>query len=102
MAATRFKYTCAQSDTRQHKRKKSKKPDLKPRDRVAMDVFSCSGWLNITLYEGTDTASVSYKHGEEHVHYFSINMPERVKELVNENPGLTPTQVRAINQKEYF
>jgi hypothetical protein len=85
-------YHCAQSTERQHGPSKTA-PPTKKRDKIQMDTFKCHGWLHITLSELDNIAYVKIDHGDGHVPYVPIDIPEDVKELITNNPKWTPTQV---------
>lgn len=90
--SARYMYHCAQVETRQQKSKKGT-TEGKPRDKDHMDRFECDGWLHITVFDDSNIALVKYKHKEDHIHYWSIEVPLDVKEYVENNPDLNPTQV---------
>ncbi|KAG6848311.1 hypothetical protein H0H93_001313, partial [Arthromyces matolae] len=94
--STRFMYHCAQTETRQHKPKKSEKDGVKHRDKLMLDTFDRSGWMHITVIEDEEMAHVRLKHMDKHIHYCCIDVPDDVKEFVKANPHLTPSQVRDI------
>ncbi|KAF5337457.1 hypothetical protein D9758_018013 [Tetrapyrgos nigripes] len=50
--STRFKYSCAQTASRQSK--PAKRTDVRNRDKGSMDTFDCQGWLHITVFEDND------------------------------------------------
>jgi hypothetical protein len=61
---------------------------------MQMDTFTCHGWLHITLSELDNVAYVKIDHRDDHIPYVPIDIPDDVKELINNNPKWTPTQVR--------
>ena len=65
----------------------------------AMDTFDCHGWLFITVTEGSDIVKVKFQHKDDHVPYWNIDVPKEVKDLVHNNPNMTPTQVRGVRLK---
>ncbi|KAJ7721232.1 hypothetical protein B0H14DRAFT_587392 [Mycena olivaceomarginata] len=87
-AGTRFKYHCAQISSRQHRPKKYKREGTKTRDKISMDAFPCKGWLHITVNDGEDVASVSLSHADDHVPYYSIDVPAEVVDYVHGNHKL--------------
>lgn len=91
---TRYMYTCAQSQERKHKSQKGKQEDAKLRDRQAMARFDCHGWLHITLSNDDHTALVKITHGDSHIPYYCIDVPEDIKKFVYENLNMMPSQVR--------
>ena len=92
--ATRFMFHCAQANTCQHKPKKCFPEDSnKARDKDRMYTFKCSGWLHITITDDTDIAYVKYKHEDQHIPYWDIEVAEEIKTFVRENIQMTPTQV---------
>jgi hypothetical protein len=58
-----------------------------------MDTFDCRGWIHITLSEGGDTALIRLKHEDDHVPYWSIDVPPEVQDYVHKNIHLSPIQV---------
>ena len=58
-----------------------------------MYTFKCSGWLHITITDDTDIAYVKYKHEDQHIPYWDIEVAEEIKTFVRENIQMTPTQV---------
>lgn len=86
-------YNCAQAKARQQKPKKGKNEAVKERDKDRMDTFDCHGWIHITLCEGGDTALIRFKHEDDHVPYWNIDVPPEVQDYVRKNTQLTPTQV---------
>ncbi|KAG6826876.1 hypothetical protein H0H92_014080 [Tricholoma furcatifolium] len=89
----RFIYHCAQIDARQHKSKKTQKPNAKRRDKHSMETFDCSGWLYIVIFMGSPVANVKLTHKEDHIPYWCIDVPDEVKDFVNANPNLTSMQL---------
>jgi hypothetical protein len=54
--------------------------------------------LNITILDGEDEAWVSYKHEDEHVPYWKIDVPPDIQQFVETNAGrMTAKQVSGIN-----
>jgi hypothetical protein len=53
-----------------------------------MDAFPCKGWLHITVNDGEDVASVSLSHADDHVPYYSIDVPAEVVDYVHGNHKL--------------
>ncbi|KAJ7673679.1 hypothetical protein DFH06DRAFT_1081518 [Mycena polygramma] len=91
--STRFMYHCAQNKARQNAPKKSEAEGVKHRDKIAMDAFNCHGWLHITVFDGETTAFVKILHQDDHIPYWSIDVPADVVEYVRANSKLTTTQV---------
>ncbi|KAG6819142.1 hypothetical protein H0H93_014943 [Arthromyces matolae] len=89
----RFKYHCAQINTRQHKPQKSEKDGTKLRDKNALHTFPCSGWMHITIFDGDDSALIRLKHLDAHVPYYCIDVPKEVQEFVRNHPHLNPSQL---------
>ncbi|KAJ7763777.1 hypothetical protein B0H16DRAFT_1311018, partial [Mycena metata] len=89
--STRFMYHCAQNKTRQQASKKT--AGAKSRDKLPMDAFQCHGWLHITISDWEDIALVKIGHQDDHIPYWSIDVPADVIEFVRLNPKLTPGQV---------
>ncbi|KAM6491726.1 hypothetical protein JOM56_012766 [Amanita muscaria] len=92
MSGTRFMYHCAQSKTRQHDSQKSDN-QTKHRDKESMTAFQCNGWIYITLYEGSPVAFVKIRHEEEHIPYWSIDVPPEVKAYIKDNTGLNAPEL---------
>jgi hypothetical protein len=90
-------YHCAQPSSRQHKPKKNKCEGAKPRDKIAMDTFPCNGWLHITIMDWDHLTYVKIKHDEEHIPYYSIDIPPDVVDYVHKNHKLTTTQVSFVS-----
>ncbi|KAI0826923.1 hypothetical protein BC628DRAFT_1495368 [Trametes gibbosa] len=65
-----FSYSCAQSESREHKPKVQKGD--KGRDSDRMDRFPCDGWLHLTVSDKSDIIGVVLKHSEEHMGYLDI------------------------------
>jgi hypothetical protein len=86
-------YHCAQSEARQNAPKISDRVEVK-RDKLAMDAFHCHGWLHITVNDWDNIAFVKILHRDDHIPYWSIDVPPDVVEFVRKNPKLTPGQVR--------
>ena len=89
-------YHCAQNSSRQHKQKKSATETVKNRDKEQMDTFLCHGWLSITIMDGGDDAFVKFRHENDHVFYWNIDVPLEVQDYVRKNIDLGPTQVRFV------
>ncbi|KAG6848015.1 hypothetical protein H0H93_004170 [Arthromyces matolae] len=89
--ATRYMYNCAQSKSRQHKPKKGK--GLMERDKYQLDTFPCSGWLHITVTLGDSVALVKFKHEDDHVPYWKIDVPQNVQDFIKMNTKLTTSQM---------
>ncbi|KAJ7773593.1 hypothetical protein DFH07DRAFT_733290 [Mycena maculata] len=68
-------YHCAQTSSRQDKPKKNQREGAKPRDKIAMESFPCNGWLHITMNDLEDVAWVKISHSDDHVPYYSIDVP---------------------------
>lgn len=90
---TRYMYTCAQSQERMPKSQKQKLEHTKLRDRLAMTRFDCHGWLHITLSNTNHTAFVKISHGNLHIPYYCIDVPQDIKDFIHENLNMTPSQV---------
>jgi hypothetical protein len=86
-------YHCAQTLSRQHKPKKNQREGIKPRDKIAMDTFPCKGWLHITIMDWDHLAYVKIKHLENHIPYYSIDVPPEIVHFVHENHKLTSVKV---------
>jgi hypothetical protein len=80
-------YHCAQIESRQHKSKKVDNDD-KHRDKRQMAMFPCDGWLHITVDSSSSDAMVKLAHEDDHVPYYSRDVPVKVKEFVTRNPCL--------------
>ncbi|KAJ7250277.1 hypothetical protein C8J57DRAFT_1239257 [Mycena rebaudengoi] len=91
--STRFVYHCAQNADRQNAPKKSERDGAKHRDKLSMDTFKCRGWLHITINDWDETAFVKIAHEDDHIPYWSIDVPDDVVEYVHQNPKLTPGQL---------
>ncbi|KAG6848130.1 hypothetical protein H0H93_003112 [Arthromyces matolae] len=89
---SRFVYNCAQLNTRQHKPKK-KGEGSKSRDKDCMDTFECSGWLNIRIFDDDPVVFVKLTHKDDHIPYWTIDVPDETKTFIRENLSLTPTQL---------
>jgi hypothetical protein len=90
---TRFMYHCAQTVSRQHKPKKAQRDGAKSRDKIAMDAFACKGWLHITVMDSDHLAYIQIKHLDDHIPYYSIDVPPKIIEFVHENHNLTSVKV---------
>ncbi|KAJ7222026.1 hypothetical protein C8J57DRAFT_1731677 [Mycena rebaudengoi] len=90
--STRFMYHCAQNEARQNAPKKSQRERAKHHDKMSMDAFKCHGWLHITINDWDNTAFIKILHHDDHVPYWSIDVPADVMELMQRNPKLTPVQ----------
>ncbi|KAJ7015883.1 hypothetical protein C8F04DRAFT_1204854 [Mycena alexandri] len=75
--STRFMYHCAQSISRQHKSKKNQREGRETSGQ------NCDG--NISLQR--------IKHEENHIPYYSIDVPPDVVDFVHKNHKLTTTQL---------
>lgn len=74
--------------------KKSKRPNVKHRDRGRMVGFDCDGWLHIFLTaEARGVAHIKYKHVDDHVPYWLVGVPEDVKQFVKDNSKLPMSKV---------
>jgi hypothetical protein len=73
--------------------KKNQREGAKPRDKIAMDSFSCQGWLHITINDGDNVAWVTISHADDHVPYYSIDVPPDIVEYVHANHNLTLGEV---------
>ncbi|KAJ7301424.1 hypothetical protein DFH08DRAFT_827548 [Mycena albidolilacea] len=88
-----FMYHCAQSKERQNAPKKSQREGAKHRDKLPMDAFKCHGWLHITIMDGENIALIKISHSDDHIPYWSIDIPTDVIAFVKQNPKLTPGQL---------
>ncbi|KAJ7920115.1 hypothetical protein B0H13DRAFT_1605671 [Mycena leptocephala] len=86
-------YHCVQNQARQNPPKKSEREGVKHRDKLAMDTFKCHGWLHITVNDWNSIAFVKIIHRDDHIPYWSIDVPTDVVEFVRQNTKLTPAQV---------
>jgi len=57
-----------------------------------MDNFECGGWIHIIITEGSDTTLVKFKHKDDHIPYWNIDVPPEIQDYVQENINLNPTQ----------
>ncbi|KAJ7805591.1 hypothetical protein B0H14DRAFT_3771176, partial [Mycena olivaceomarginata] len=78
----RYMYHCAQIESRQHKSKKVDSED-KHRDKRQMAMFPCDGWLHITVDSSSSDAMVKLAHEDDHVPYYSRDVPVKVKEFTS-------------------
>ncbi|KAK6966913.1 SWIM-type domain-containing protein [Favolaschia claudopus] len=83
-ATARYEYHCAQSSTRQHKSKKGLE-GKKQRDKGQMRTFDCQGWLTIWGCSGRRFGC--------HEKYVCIDVPEDVKQFIEENSKLRSYQL---------
>lgn len=95
-ASMRYIYHCTQNKDRQQKSKKITKEGVKQRDKEAMAAFNCNGWLHITIWDNSSSALVRFKHENEHVPYWNIDVPSDTRDFIRNNLALTPTQVSTI------
>lgn len=86
-------YHCAQIDTRQQDPQKTTRDGVKNRDKGAMNSFACDGWLHIIAHDGSPVVEIRLKHKDKHVHYWCIDVPDKVKQYVAENPLLSSEEV---------
>lgn len=91
-------YHCVQNSSRQHKPKKSANSIVKNRNKEQMDTFKCHRWLSITItgMDGGNDSFVKFQHEDDHVPYWSIDVPLEVQDCVRENIDLGPTKVCII------
>jgi hypothetical protein len=57
--------------------------------------FECASWLTVSVIEDCEIFSIKITHREDHVPYWSIDIPADVQTYVQENQNMTPKQVRA-------
>jgi len=86
-------YHCAQTSSRQHAPKKTEREGAKSRDKLAMESFPCQGWPHITVNDWDEVAWVKISRKDDHVPYYSIDVPPHIVDFVHQNHKLTPTQV---------
>ncbi|KAK1233880.1 hypothetical protein PQX77_002933 [Marasmius sp. AFHP31] len=91
--STRFHYHCCQIQTRQHKPIKKNGPGVKNNNKGQMAAFECKGWLHITVFEDVEEAHINFRHKDQHVHYYHIDIPEDVKKYVADNVAMHPEQL---------
>ncbi|EJD33290.1 hypothetical protein AURDEDRAFT_77094, partial [Auricularia subglabra TFB-10046 SS5] len=89
-------YTCSQNSKRQAKPQKHADP-TKQRDKISLDTFDCRGWLHITVSDTIGTVLVKLTHCEDHVHYECIDIPQDVRQLVENCGDQTVSQVSLPN-----
>jgi hypothetical protein len=89
----RYMYHCSQIQSRQHIPRKVEDAD-KHRDKRQMATFECGGWLHITVDPMTSDAMVKVRHEDDHVPYYSKDVPVKLKDYVVQNPSLRASQVR--------
>ena len=63
-------------------------------DKIKMHTFNCNGWLDIALDPDSDRSWIQLRHDTDHVHYWNIDVPQDVIDLVKNNPELKTSQVR--------
>lgn len=93
--SARYRYSCVQLDKRQQESKKVEDA-RKHRDRECMQTYSCNGWLNITVNPSkVSEVLISLVHKCDHPPYWSIDIPDNVKELIRVGSSIskTPSQV---------
>ena len=91
--ATRFRFHCAQLEDCQAKPEKN--ADVKKhRDKRAMDVFPCNGWVKITVSDSS-LVEIEITHKISHVPYWPTEIPQNIQEGIQQRAkqGDTPTQV---------
>jgi hypothetical protein len=85
-------FHCSQLQKRQHKAKKTSDPG-KQRNKGQMSGFDCDGWLFITVFNGSDEVYVKFRHRCKHTPYWSIDVPEKIQEYVQQNARLSLKEV---------
>ena len=92
-----FRFSCAQSDSREHKVKVSKSGTT-PRETRRMERFPCNGWFHISVHPESDVVGITIKHAMEHEGYRDEDLPEKWKEYIRENAGkMTAAQVGGMS-----
>ncbi|KAG6808211.1 hypothetical protein H0H92_005025 [Tricholoma furcatifolium] len=87
------RYWCSQDLDRKKKSKRSIDPEMKNRDTVGMQRFTCHSRLVITCQEINDLVRITTRleHSTKHVIYTDVSMPEGALTIVRENvEWLTP------------
>jgi hypothetical protein len=99
---TRF-YCCQDADHKK-KIKKSIKENVKHRDNLGMDRFSCDSHLSITIQlVGTSRQAITVRleHGTHHVPYYDVALLDEVATMIKENLHLIPSILAQTIQKKY-
>ncbi|KAK1222979.1 hypothetical protein PQX77_014179 [Marasmius sp. AFHP31] len=78
---------------RQHKPIKKNGPGVKNNNKGQMAAFECKGWLHITVFKDIEEAHINFRHKDQHVHYYRIDIPEDVKKYVADNVAMRPGQL---------
>lgn len=86
-------YHCVQNQQRQNAPRKSQREGVTHRDKISMETFKCHGWLHITVNDSDAIGFIKISHLDDHIPYWSIDVPPDVVEFVQKNPKLTPVQV---------
>src|SRR5271155_2413967 len=63
-----------------------------------MDTFKCGGWLHITIADQSNIALAKLKHQNDHVKYWSIEVPSDIRDHVCNNSDLSPAQACSASQ----
>ena len=94
-----FSYHCSQINTWQHKPRKGQCEGALEHDKDQMDTFECDKWLHITLMDldNNSMALVKFKHKDEHIPYWYIDVPPNIQKYIWQNTSLSPTKVSDLN-----
>ncbi|RDX44376.1 hypothetical protein OH76DRAFT_1487106 [Lentinus brumalis] len=95
-----FAFSCAQSDSREHKAKVPKGD--KARTTRRMDRFACCGWIYVMVKKDSHDVIIKVKHDSHHVAYLDLELPDRWKDYIKRQASTqTPGQIWAhIVRKE--
>ncbi|KAK7007107.1 hypothetical protein R3P38DRAFT_2438938, partial [Favolaschia claudopus] len=100
-STARYEYTCAQNSLRQEKSQK-KASSEKQRDKAQMSTFECQGWLTIWASPDDDSEYfIRIRHQECHQKYVCIDIPDDVKQIIQNNPKLRSYQLWKEILKSY-
>ncbi|KAJ7789309.1 hypothetical protein B0H14DRAFT_2944863 [Mycena olivaceomarginata] len=101
----RTRFYCSQDQARKKKSKASQDPDVRNRDNVGMKRYPCSSKLVISCRsfacDDELTVTVRLAHGEKHVCYFDVSMPEAALDMIRDyvewlTPGALVTKVQRV------
>ncbi|KIK60122.1 hypothetical protein GYMLUDRAFT_59633 [Collybiopsis luxurians FD-317 M1] len=88
---TCFIYNCTQQQNWQHKSKKNQCKGAIPCNKLSMHSHPCEGWLGIPIHSDSTTVLVSLKNMDNYEPYFNIEIPQHIKEFVQNHASLSST-----------
>jgi hypothetical protein len=67
-----------------------------------MEWGKCDGWVHIFVVNGDPMVRVTIKHKHKHSSYEDISLPEKWKQFIQDNVGMSPQKVGIYRHSKIY